>query len=295
MRRAVPDEVTMNVRKAVFPVAGLGTRLLPASKVLPKEMLPIIDRPLIQFAVDEAVAAGCDNLVFVVNRYKHAIGDYFDTAFELEAKLEQSGKHELLESVRSVLPAGVRVSFVRQSEARGLGHAVWCARHVVGDEPFAVLLPDDLIVNNGPGALEQMVRAAATHGGSVIAVEEVPRDDTGRYGIVSAEPVDERVSRVRAMVEKPKPEVAPSTQAIVGRYVLSPRVFEILEQGRVGAGGEIQLTDAINAVIGEEPVFAYRFAGRRFDCGNRRGVVEATVHLALQDAELAPIVRAMTR
>jgi UTP--glucose-1-phosphate uridylyltransferase len=295
MSRAILDGVAMKVRKAVFPVAGLGTRLLPASKVLPKEMLPIIDRPLIQFAVDEAVAAGCDNLVFVVNRYKHAIGDYFDTAFELETKLEQSGKHELLESVRSVLPPGVRVSFVRQSEARGLGHAVWCARHVVGDEPFAVLLPDDLIVNDGAGALEQMVRAATTHGGSVIAVEDVPRSETARYGIVSADPVDERVSRIRTMVEKPKPEVAPSTQAIVGRYVLSPRVFDILEQGRVGAGGEIQLTDAINAVLRNEAVFAYRFAGRRFDCGNRRGVVEATVHLALQDPELAPIVRGMAR
>jgi UTP--glucose-1-phosphate uridylyltransferase len=283
----------MKIRKAVFPVAGLGTRLLPASKAIPKEMLPIIDRPLIQFAVDEAVAAGCDTLVFVTNRYKHAIADHFDKAYELETKLERSGKRELLDAVQGTLPSGVEAVFVKQPEALGLGHAVLCARPVIGNEPFAVLLPDDLILHNPRGALAQMVDVATRHGGSVVAVEDVPRDQTQRYGIVSSEAIDARVARLRGVVEKPKPAEAPSNAAIVGRYVLTPRVLELLEATPPGAGGEIQLTDALALLLREQPMFAYRFEGRRFDCGQRRGVVEATVHLALEDPELAPLVRAM--
>ena len=285
----------MRIRKAVFPVAGLGTRFLPASKVVPKEMLPLIDRPLIQYAVEEAVEAGCDTLVFITNRYKHAIADYFDKAYELEAKLEAAGKHELLEMVRDILPRHVQTVFVTQHEALGLGHAVLCARAIVGNEPFAVLLPDDMIWNRGRGALQQMADIAERDGASVIAVEDVPRQHTHRYGIVSAERVDDHLARVRGVIEKPKPDVAPSTLAIVGRYILSPKIFELLETTRAGSGGEIQLTDAIAALLREDPVLAYRFIGRRFDCGNRLGMVQATVHLALEDPELHNAVVAMMR
>ena len=283
----------MKVRKAVFPVAGLGTRLLPASKVLPKEMLPIIDRPLLEFAVEEAVAAGCETLVFVVNRYKHAIADHFDMAYELEARLVQAGKTELLDRVRNTLPSHVRAVFVRQSEALGLGHAVLCARDVVGDEPFAVLLPDDLCWNRGEPVLAQMTRIARERNASVIACEDVPRDQTHRYGIASTDAGEGRLARMRGVVEKPQPEAAPSTLGIVGRYVLSARIWERLEGTAPGAGGEIQLTDAIEGLIeADDPVYAYRFEGRRFDCGNKQGVVQATIHFALEDPELAPIVRA---
>jgi len=276
----------MRIRKAVFPVAGLGTRFLPASKVVPKEMLPLIDRPLIQYAVEEAVEAGCDTLIFVTNRYKHAIADYFDKAYELEAKLEAAGKHELLGLVRDILPRHVRTVFVTQHEALGLGHAVLCARPVVGNEPFAVLLPDDMIWNRAHGALHQMADIAERDAASVIAVEDVPAAHTNRYGIVSAEVIDARLARVRGVVEKPRPEVAPSTLAIVGRYILSPKIFDLLETTRAGTGGEIQLTDGIAALLQEDPVLSYRFIGRRFDCGNRLGMVQATVHLALEDPEL---------
>lgn len=284
----------MKIRTAVFPVAGLGTRFLPATKVLAKEMLPLIDRPLIQYAVDEALEAGCDTLVFITNRYKHAIADYFDKAYELEAKLEAAGKHELLESIQNILPARVRAVFITQPEALGLGHAVLCAKPIVGDRPFAVMLADDMIWNRGRGALSQMIEVAEREQASVIAVEDVPREHTHRYGIVSSEPIDERRSRVRALVEKPRPENAPSTLAVVGRYVLDASIFEHLETTRAGSGGEIQLTDAIAALLGHKPVLAYRFQGRRFDCGNRLGMVQATVHLALEDPELhAPVVELM--
>lgn len=290
---------SFRVRTAVFPVAGLGTRFLPASKVVPKEMLPVVDMPLIQYAANEAVEAGCTTLVFVVNRYKHAIADYFDTAYELEHRLEQKGKGELLERVRSTLPDGVRCVFVTQSEARGLGHAVLCARPVVGDEPFAVLLPDDLIWNRERGALAQMVAFAERAGASAIAVEDVPRARTGSYGIVSlarAQGVDERASRMRAIVEKPEPEHAPSTLGVVGRYVLSGRIFDLLAQTRPGAGNEIQLTDAIEALVGQgEPVYAYRFLGTRYDCGNKLGLVQATLRYAMEDPELAVATRAHMR
>jgi UTP--glucose-1-phosphate uridylyltransferase len=281
------------IRKAVFPVAGLGTRFLPATKTVPKEMLPIVDRPLIQYAVDEAVEAGCDTLVFVTNRYKHSVADYFDKAYELEQKLEKSGKYELLDVVRNVLPAHVRAVFVTQAEALGLGHAVLCAKPIIGDEPFAVLLPDDLIWNKGAGALKQMADAAEISGGSVIAVQDVPHEQTSNYGIVATEAFDGRSGRIRAIVEKPKPEVAPSNLAVVGRYVLDSRIFGLLESTKPGAGGEIQLTDAIAALLDEQRVDAYRFQGTRFDCGTHLGLIEATIRYALDHETLSDGARRM--
>lgn len=281
------------LRKVVFPVAGLGTRFLPATKVVAKEMLPVLDRPLIQYAVDEAVEAGADTLIFVTNRYKHAIADYFDKAYELEAKLLQKGKNALLAMVRGTLPGNVRAIFVTQPEALGLGHAVLCAKPVVGDEPFGIMLPDDLIWNgSGKGALRQMAELGAREEAGVIAVEEVPHEQTEKYGIVDATALDERSARIRHMVEKPKPADAPSNLAVVGRYVLPPRIFDLLEHTTTGAGGEIQLTDAIEALLKEQgKVLAYRFEGTRFDCGNKAGLVRATIHMALQDPTLAPVVR----
>ncbi|KAF1709752.1 UTP--glucose-1-phosphate uridylyltransferase [Pseudoxanthomonas kalamensis DSM 18571] len=275
------------IRKAVFPVAGLGTRFLPATKTVPKEMLPIIDRPLIQYAVDEAVEAGCDTLIFITNRYKHAVADYFDKAYELEQKLEKAGKQQQLEMVRNVLPDGVRAVFVTQAEALGLGHAVLCAKPIIGDEPFAVLLPDDLIWNRGDGALRQMADAAEASGASMIAVQDVPREQTGSYGIVATDAFEGRSGRIRAMVEKPKPEVAPSNLAVVGRYVLDPRIFDLLESTSPGAGGEIQLTDAIARLLDEKPVHAFRFQGTRFDCGTHIGLIEATIRYALDHEKLS--------
>lgn len=281
------------IRKAVFPVAGLGTRFLPATKTVPKEMLPIIDRPLIQYAVDEAIEAGCDTLIFVTNRYKHAVADYFDKAYELEQKLERAGKTEQLELVRNVLPAHVRAVFVTQAEALGLGHAVLCAKPIVGDEPFAVLLPDDLIWNRGAGALKQMADAAQASGASMIAVQDVPREQTGSYGIVATDAFSGREGRISAIVEKPRPEVAPSTLAVVGRYVLDARIFSLLESTTPGAGGEIQLTDAIAALLAEKPVHAYRFQGTRFDCGTHIGLIEATIRYALDHEKLSDAARDM--
>lgn len=284
-----------HVRKAVFPVAGLGTRFLPATKTVPKEMLPVVDRPLIQYAVDEAIAAGCDTLVFVTNRYKHAVADYFDTAYELEQRLERSGKDELLQLVRDVLPAHVRAVFVTQAEARGLGHAVLCAKPVIGDEPFAVLLPDDLIWSDGPGALAQMLELARARSAGVVAVQDVPRAQTGSYGIVDVPSFSGSSGRIEAMVEKPKPEVAPSTLAVVGRYVLPARIFELLENTAPGSGGEIQLTDGIAALLDEIPMMAHRFQGRRFDCGSRIGLIQATIQFALEHDDLADAARAYMR
>ncbi|WP_312367933.1 UTP--glucose-1-phosphate uridylyltransferase GalU [Stenotrophomonas sp.] len=280
------------IKKAVFPVAGLGTRFLPATKTVPKEMLPIIDRPLIQYAVDEAIEAGCDTLIFITNRYKHAVADYFDKAYELEQKLERAGKQEQLELIRHVLPKGVRAVFVTQTEALGLGHAVLCAKAIVGNEPFAVLLPDDLIWNRGDGALKQMADLNAVTGASVIAVEDVPHDKTGSYGIVATDRFDGRKGHITQIVEKPKPEDAPSDLAVVGRYVLSPKIFELLEATGTGAGGEIQLTDAIAQLLQTEQVDAYRFEGTRFDCGTHLGLIEATVRFALENEKLAGPARA---
>ena len=284
------------LRKVVFPVAGLGTRFLPATKVVAKEMLPVLDRPLIQYAVDEAVDAGADTLIFVTNRYKHAIADYFDKAYELESKLAQSGKSALLAMVQGTLPKHVRCVFVTQPEALGLGHAVLCAKPVVGNEPFGVVLPDDLIWNGRQaGALRQMAELSAAESAAVIAVEEVPREQTDKYGIVDAVPVSDRAAKIKLVVEKPKPEVAPSSLAIVGRYVLPGRIFELLENTTAGAGGEIQLTDAIEALLAEQPVLAYRFEGTRFDCGNKLGLVKATLAMALEDPSLAEATRGFMR
>ncbi len=285
--------MTGRIRKAVFPVAGLGTRFLPATKTVPKEMLPIIDRPLIQYAVDEAIEAGCDTLIFVTNRYKHAVADYFDKAYELEQKLERAGKQEQLELVRNVLPEGVRAVFVTQAEALGLGHAVLCAKPIVGNEPFAVLLPDDLIWNRGPGALKQMADAAEATGASMIAVQDVAREQTGSYGIVATDAFSGRSGRINAIVEKPKPEVAPSNLAVVGRYVLDGSIFDLLEKTTPGAGGEIQLTDAIATLLGQKPVHAYRFQGTRFDCGTHIGLIEATIRYALDHEKLSDAARNM--
>lgn len=284
--------MTQRLRKVVFPVAGLGTRFLPATKVVAKEMLPVLDRPLIQYAVDEAVDAGADTLIFVTNRYKHAIADYFDKAYELEQKLEAAGKKELLSVVQNVLPKNVRCVFVTQPEALGLGHAVLCAKPVVGNEPFGVILPDDLIWNGaGASALKQMADLAAFENSGVIAVEEVPREQTNKYGIVDATRINDRAALIKLMVEKPKPEEAPSNLAVVGRYVLPGRIFQLLESTKPGAGGEIQLTDAIDALLKQERVLAYRFEGERFDCGNKLGLVKATMHFALQDPALAAATR----
>jgi UTP--glucose-1-phosphate uridylyltransferase len=274
------------ITKAVFPVAGLGTRFLPVTKASPKEMLPIVDKPLIQYAVEEAVAAGITELIFITGRGKRAIEDHFDKAYELEAELQAHGKNKMLREVRGLLPDGVSCTYIRQSEALGLGHAVLRARHLVGDQPFAVILADDLIDAPLP-VMRQMAQAHARHGGSIVAVQDVAREDTGSYGIVSAERIGPSISRVTAIVEKPKPEDAPSTLGVVGRYILSPRIFHFLENLRPGAGREIQLTDAIGRLMREEPVFAYEFDGRRYDCGSKLGYLEATVNYALKHPEVA--------
>jgi UTP--glucose-1-phosphate uridylyltransferase len=264
------------VRKAVFPVAGMGTRFLPATKASPKEMLPVVDKPLIQYAVEEAAAAGITDMIFVTGRSKRAIEDHFDKAYELENELERKNKTEMLEFVRDLLPKNMNCIYIRQAEALGLGHAVLCAKSVVGDEPFAVLLADDLLDGKVP-IMRQMVDVFGQHGSSILGVQDVPRADTRSYGIVAASPVGERIEKVSAIVEKPKPEEAPSTLAVVGRYILTPRIFHHLESVRPGAGGEIQLTDGIASLLAEEQVLAYRYDGVRYDCGSKIGYLQATV------------------
>ena len=268
------------VRKAVFPVAGLGTRFLPATKAMPKEMLPIVDKPLIQYAVEEAAAAGITQMIFVTGRSKRSIADHFDRAPELEAELAAKGKYELLEVVRNISPETESFVYTRQAEPLGLGHAVLCAESIVGSEPFAVILADDLI-DADRSVVGQLADArAARGGGNVVAVEDVPRAETNRYGIVSSEPIDGRTSRMSHIVEKPAPDEAPSTLAVVGRYVLEPEIFGHLRTIPRGAGGEIQLTDAIAGMLSSDTTFAYRYEGRRFDCGSKEGFVAATVHFA---------------
>jgi UTP--glucose-1-phosphate uridylyltransferase len=274
------------ITKAVFPVAGLGTRFLPVTKASPKEMLPIVDKPLIQYAVEEAIAAGIKDMIFVTGRGKRVIEDHFDKAYELEAELQAHGKITLLKEVRGLVDEDATYAYVRQREALGLGHAVLCARHLIGDEPFAVILADDLIDAEVP-ALKQMVDVHAKRGGSVLAVQNVDRAETASYGIVSSKEVAERVSKLSAIVEKPKPEEAPSTLGVVGRYVLSPRIFHYLENLRPGAGREIQLTDAIGRLLREESVYAYEFEGQRYDCGSKLGYLKATVAYALKHPEVA--------
>lgn len=285
------------IRKAVFPVAGLGTRFLPATKASPKEMLPVVDKPLIQYAVEEAAAAGITEMIFITGRGKRSIEDHFDKAYELEAELSARGKTALLEAVKDVVPKGINCVYIRQAEPLGLGHAVLCARSVVGDEPFAVLLADDLMQpgDDGVPVLAQMVEQYGKHHSSVLAVQEVPREETSSYGIVSSSPWGERTARVTGIVEKPQPELAPSTQAVVGRYVLSPLVFDHLANIKPGAGGEIQLTDALARLISDEPVLAYQFRGTRYDCGSKIGYLQATVELALRHPDVGPDFAAFLR
>lgn len=275
----------VSIRKAVFPVAGLGTRFLPATKASPKEMLPIVDKPLIQYAVEEAVAAGITELIFVTGRSKRAIEDHFDKAYELETELAVRNNTRMLELVRNMLPKNVNCVYIRQAEALGLGHAVLCAKQVVGDEPFAVLLADDLLDGTTP-VMKQMTDAFDYYRCSVIGVQDVPRQDTRSYGIVATHPMSEQVERIGGIVEKPAPDEAPSTLAVVGRYILSPRIFSHLEQIKRGAGGEIQLTDGIAALLREEQVLAYRYSGVRYDCGSKLGYLQASIMFGQRHPEI---------
>jgi len=274
------------VKKAVFPVAGLGTRFLPATKANPKEMLTVVDEPLIQYAAQEAVSAGITELIFVTGRNKRAIPDHFDKAYELEAELQRKNKTKLLEIIRGILPEGVSCIYIRQPEALGLGHAVACARPVVGDEPFAVILADDLIMEQGKTCMQEMVDAYSYHGCSILGAQRVAPEDTSKYGVVDAEPAGERMWTVKGMVEKPKPEDAPSNIAVVGRYILTPHIFDMLASTPRGAGGEIQLTDAIAELLRRERVLAYEFTGKRYDCGDKLGYLQANVEFALRHSEL---------
>ncbi len=276
-----------NIRKAVFPVAGLGTRFLPATKAQPKEMLPIVDKPLIQYAVEEAVAAGITEMVFITGRNKRAIEDHFDKAYELETELEAAGKAALLDLVRNVIPKNVNCIYIRQPAPLGLGHAVLCARPVVGNEPFAVLLADDFMDTDAgtKPVLAQMTDIFSREGSSILAVQDVPRSNTRQYGVVSATPYKDKLEEVNGIVEKPQPEVAPSTLAVVGRYVLTGRIFDYLENIGQGAGGEIQLTDGIAALMRDQKVLAYRYDGQRYDCGSKLGYLKATVAMGLKHAE----------
>ena len=280
-----------SLTKAVFPVAGLGTRFLPATKAQPKEMLPVVDKPLIQYAVEEAYSAGIRHMIFVTGRNKRAIEDHFDTAYELENELEVAEKHALLKVLRSVQPADLNFSYVRQHRSLGLGHAVLCAEHLVGNEPFAVLLADDLMVglNNGPSVMAQMTAQFEVVGRSILAVQEVPLAHTQRYGIVAVKPAESVTTglmKVQKIVEKPAPEVAPSRLGVAGRYILTPAVFNHIRRQSTGVGCEIQLTDGISSLLGAEDVYAFQYEGKRYDCGSKEGFLEATVELALQHPEV---------
>lgn len=271
--------MVQSIRKAVFPIAGLGTRFLPATKASPKEMLTVVDKPLIQYAVEEAYAAGIRQMIFVTGRTKRSIEDHFDTAYELESELEAAGKNELLQVVRSIKPDDMQVVYVRQHRALGLGHAVLCARELVGNEAFAILLADDLMVGE-PSITAQMVRQYEEWRASILAVQDVPREETRRYGIVSGSAINNRLMDVSGIVEKPSPEEAPSTLAVAGRYILTPGIFNELADQQQGVGGEIQLTDAIASMLRREKVFAFRYEGKRYDCGSKLGFLKATVDLA---------------
>lgn len=279
-----------HVKKAILPVGGLGTRFLPATKAMPKEMLPIVDKPLIQYAVEEARAAGIEEFIFVTGRGKTAIEDHFDRSWELEQTLESRNKQALLQQTVAFMPPPGQIAYTRQQEPLGLGHAVWCARHVIGSEPFAVLLADDLIQAESP-CLAQMVDAHAELGGNMVAVMDVPRDETQRYGILDVVEEDGRLVRAKGLVEKPSPDEAPSTLSIIGRYILQPEVLQELDRQEVGAGGEIQLTDAMARTIGRLPFNGYRFEGRRYDCGDKAGFLEATVAFALARDDLGEAMR----
>ena len=275
------------ITKAVFPVAGLGTRFLPATKASPKEMLPVVDKPLIQYAVEEAAAAGITDMIFITGRNKRAIEDHFDKAYELEAELAARNKADLLRAAQSATPPGISCIYIRQTEALGLGHAVLCAAPVVGNEPFAVLLADDLI-DAQPPAMAQMARRFDAERCSILGVEDIPPSQTGSYGIVSPEQAGAELCAIKGIVEKPAPEQAPSTLAVVGRYVLTPAIFGQLAAVKPGRGGEIQLTDAISALLAMEKVMAFRFSGRRYDCGSKLGYLQATVELGAKHPEVGP-------
>ena len=286
MQKSGPFELlkgckNMLVTKAIFPVAGLGTRFLPATKAQPKEMLPVVDKPLIQYAVEEAYAAGIREMIFVTGRHKRPIEDHFDMTFELEVALEQSAKHELLKVVRSVKPEDMECIYVRQAQALGLGHAVLCGQRLIGNQPFAVLLADDLMVGEQP-ILKQMVDQYDEWKASIIAVQEVPAEHTKRYGIVEGSPVNDRLMEIRRIVEKPAPEDAPSRLGVAGRYILTPGVFHEIANQQRGVGGEIQLTDGIAGLLRREKVFAYQYEGKRYDCGSKEGFLQANVELALR-------------
>jgi UTP--glucose-1-phosphate uridylyltransferase len=280
------------VTKAVFPVAGLGTRFLPATKANPKEMLPIVDKPLIQYAVEEAVAAGITDLIFITGRNKRSISDHFDMAYELENELERNGKTELLKIVQNIVPKNVNCIYIRQTQALGLGHAVRLAKPVVNDDAFAVILADDLLDGKTP-IMKQMVEAYDYYRCSLLGVENVPADQTKSYGIVATTPLNKNIEQVSAIVEKPDPKDAPSTLAVVGRYILTPRIFHHLDSVQAGAGGEIQLTDGISALLTEEQILAYRFDGVRYDCGSKFGYLEATIRLGLKHPEVSKDLRAL--
>ena len=280
------------VKKAVFPVAGMGTRFLPATKAVPKELFPVVDRPLLQYAVDEAREAGIEQMIFVNGRGKSAIEDHFDIAYELESTMADRGKDTGALAGTRLLPGNA--VFVRQQEPKGLGHAIWCARDIVGDEPFAVLLPDEFLTGE-PGCLAQMMGAYEKHGGNVVCALEIPIEDTPSYGVVDPGVRDGRVTQVRGLIEKPAPGTAPSNLILPGRYILQPEVMRVLETQEAGAGGEIQLTDAMAGLIGKQPFHAFTFDGERYDCGSKQGYVEANLALALADPEIGDDVRAMAR
>lgn len=280
------------VKKIVFPVAGLGTRFLPATKAIPKEMLPVVDKPLIQYAVEEALEAGIDQIMLVTGRNKQVMEDHFDHAFELEKILQEKGKQEALEISRSMLLPEGSIQYVRQMRPLGLGHAIWCARHFVNGSPFAVALPDDLIKGK-PGALKQMVEAYSQIGGNIVATMDVPLEDTSKYGVITPGTHSGNLTEVKGLVEKPNPDDAPSTKAVVGRYILQPEVMQHLASKHVGAGGEIQLTDAMAKLIGEQPFHALDFEGQRFDCGSKIGWLTANLSLAAEDAEMADRIKAL--
>ena len=286
----MPKLPRLPLTKAVFPVAGLGTRFLPATKAIPKEMLPVVDKPLIQYAVEEAYAAGIRQMIFVTGRHKRAIEDHFDTAYELEAELEAANKHAMMSLVRSIKPHDMSCVYVRQAKALGLGHAVLCAEPLVGNEAFAVLLADDLMIGK-THILQQMVQQYEQSPHTILAVQDVPLQDTKRYGILDVGGVQLDLARVIGMVEKPSPEAAPSTLAVAGRYILTPGIFESIRRQSKGAGGEIQLTDGIAGLLNSEGVLAYRYEGQRYDCGSREGYIQATIEMAMRDESLAKVVR----
>ncbi|MCP4673268.1 MAG: UTP--glucose-1-phosphate uridylyltransferase GalU [Desulfobacula sp.] len=275
----------MKIRKAVFPVAGLGTRFIPATKAMAKEMLPVVDKPIIQYAVEEAFNAGIEHIVFVTGRGKKALEDHFDRSFEIEHSLQAKGKDDLLKQIQELVPKTGTIIYTRQNQPLGLGHAIWCARDIVGDEPFAVLLADDLIQTDKP-VLTEMVKKFDRLRASMAAVMEVDKDQTDKYGILDAQKVEEDIVRIDDMVEKPKPEDAPSNLAIIGRYILTPKIFEYLEKGETGAGGEIQLTDAMKTLLKEQPIFGYKFSGKRFDCGDKVGFQKANLAFALERPDM---------